>query len=65
MLDAQPIRPPRQQYQRIDAAAGVLEEGYVAVSDMLARQPWTADFPVEVVSVPATGAPVEQGLAEP
>ena len=48
-----------------DAAAGVLEEGYVAVSDMLARQPWTADFPMEVVSVPAAGAPVEQGLAEP
>ena len=65
VLDAQPIHHPRQHYQLIDAAAGVLEEGYVAVSDMLARQPWTADFPVEVVSVPATGTPVERGLAEP
>jgi hypothetical protein len=64
VLDAQPIHQPRQHYQLIDAAAGVIEEGYVAVSDMLARQPWTADFPVQVVPSPAAGAPAEQAVAE-
>ena len=64
VLDAQPIHQPRQHYQLIDAAAGVIEEGYVAVSDMLARQPWTADFPVRVVPSPAAGAPAEQAVAE-
>jgi hypothetical protein len=64
VLDAQPIHQPRQHYQLIDAATGVFEEGYVAVSDMLARQPWTADFPVQVLPPPAAGAPAEQAVAE-
>lgn len=63
VLDAQPIHRQRQHYQLIDAATGVFEEGYVAVSDMLARQPWTADFPVEVAPPPAS-MPAEPGLAE-
>lgn len=68
VLDAQPIHRPRQHYQLIDAVTGVFEEGYVAVSDMLARQPWTADFPVEMVPQPERAAAdpgqPEPGLAE-
>jgi hypothetical protein len=64
VLDAQPMHRQRQHYQLIDAATGVFEDGYVAVSDMLARQPWTADFPVQVVSRPAS-VPTEPSLTEP
>jgi hypothetical protein len=65
VLDAQPFHRPRQHYQLIDAATGVFEEGYVAVSDMLARQPWTADIPVQVVTSPVTGVSAEQAGAPP
>jgi hypothetical protein len=65
VLDAQPFHQPRQHYQLIDAATGVFEEGYVAVSDMLARQPWTADIPVQVATSPITGASAEQAGAPP
>jgi Transmembrane protein of unknown function (DUF3556) len=40
-----------QRYRILDAADGVLEEGSVAVADMVRRQPWlegTFEFPVEV-----------------
>ncbi|HEX9031776.1 MAG TPA: DUF3556 domain-containing protein [Streptosporangiaceae bacterium] len=61
VVDAQPFQDQRQHYQLIDAATGVLEEGYVAVSDMVANQPWVAEVPVTVVSPAAAAA----GLAEP
>ncbi len=58
VLDAQPMQRQSQHYQLIDAATGLLEEGSVSVADMLARQPWTPDFPVTpVTTVPAEPAP--------
>ena len=41
----------RQRYRIYDAATGLVEEGSVAVADMVERQPWldeSFDFPVEV-----------------
>jgi hypothetical protein len=45
----------RQRYEIYDAAAGLLEEGYVRVVDMVNRQPWLDerfDVPIEVTSRP-------------
>ena len=41
----------RQRYEIYDAATGLIEEGSVAVADMVSRSPWldeSFDFPVEV-----------------
>ena len=50
-LESQPAHIQRQRYRIYDAADGLLEEGWVNVSDMRARGPWLEedwDFPVEV-----------------
>ncbi len=39
-LESQPILDARQRYQILDAATGLIEEGYVSVKDMVDRQPW-------------------------
>lgn len=52
VLEGQPIQTQRQWYRIVDAKAGVIEEGYVNVKDMLARQPWPEpgdEFPVRVI----------------
>ncbi|AIJ26180.1 MULTISPECIES: DUF3556 domain-containing protein [Amycolatopsis] len=53
MLESQPIQRQRQHYRIVDAATGQLEEGYVAVKDMVTRQPWLDDqdpsIPVQVL----------------
>jgi hypothetical protein len=56
LLDAQPIQRQTQQYRLVDAAAGEFECGYVRVADMVTRQPWADDLPVQVLSAPAVGA---------
>jgi hypothetical protein len=48
MLDAQPIHRQTQQYRLIDAATGEFERGVVKVADMVIRQPWADDVPVQV-----------------
>ncbi len=50
MLDAQPIHKQTQQYRLVDAATGEFERGYVRVADMVTRQPWADDVPVQVLS---------------
>ena len=50
-LESQPIQVQRQHYRIYDAATGLIEEGWVSVSDMRARGPWLEEdfeFPVEV-----------------
>ena len=42
-LEGQPIHDPRQKYQILDAADGLLEEGHIAVSDLISRQPWLGE----------------------
>jgi hypothetical protein len=53
MIESQPAHIQRQQYRIYDAATGLIEEGWVNVSDMIERLPWldeSWDFPVEVTS---------------
>ena len=51
-LESQPAHVQRQRYRIYDAASGLVEEGWVRVADMVARQPWldsSGGFPVEVI----------------
>jgi hypothetical protein len=51
VLEGQPIHVPRQHYWIYDAAAGLLEEGWVEVTEMVKRGPWlegSFEFPVAV-----------------
>ncbi|OBI36077.1 DUF3556 domain-containing protein [Mycobacterium sp. E2238] len=53
VLEGQPIHIQKQWYRIFDAKAGLIEEGYVNVEDMLARQPWPEpgdELPVHVLS---------------
>jgi hypothetical protein len=53
VLEGQPIQTQRQWYRILDAKTGLIEAGYVAVEDMLARQPWPEpgdQFPVHVTA---------------
>jgi transmembrane protein DUF3556 len=50
-LESQPAHIQQQKYRIYDAASGLLEEGWVAVAEMLKRGPWLEEsweFPVEV-----------------
>jgi Transmembrane protein of unknown function (DUF3556) len=50
-LESQPAHVQRQRYRIYDAASGLIEEGWVAIADMLERLPWLEeswDFPVHV-----------------
>jgi hypothetical protein len=40
LLESQPIQRQHQRYRIVDAATGPIEEGEVAVADMVTRQPW-------------------------
>ena len=51
VLEGQPIHRQNQHYWICDAAAGLIEEGWVDVAEMVRRGPWleeSFDFPVEV-----------------
>ena len=52
-LESQPAQRQKQRYRIFDAATGLLEEGEVAIGDMVTRVPWLDerwDFPCEVTS---------------
>jgi hypothetical protein len=58
-LESQPAHVQRQQYRIYDAASGLIEEGWIAIADMLERLPWLEeswDFPVHVTDA-ADGRP--------
>jgi len=48
LLDAQPIHKQQQEYRLVDAATGEFERGFVRVADMVTRQPWDDEVPVQV-----------------
>jgi hypothetical protein len=50
-LESQPIHRQRQNYRIVDAATGLLEEGYVQVKDILVGQPWPDGHRVPVETV--------------
>ncbi len=55
VLEGQPIHIQKQWYRIVDAKTGLIESGYVDVSEMLSRQPWPEpgdDFPVHVTTEP-------------
>jgi len=52
-LESQPAHKRSQRYRIFDAATGLVEEGWVDVADMVARQPWldaTGTLPVQVAA---------------
>jgi hypothetical protein len=57
-LESQAAHVQRQRYRIFDAATGLVEEGWVKVADMAARQPWLDEgpFPVEAATEPTGGA---------
>lgn len=55
ILEGQPIHIQKQWYRIVDAKTGLIESGYVDVSEMLTRQPWPEpgdEFPVHVTTQP-------------
>ncbi|MDV6260086.1 DUF3556 domain-containing protein [Rhodococcoides yunnanense] len=55
MIEGQPMHRGTQSYRIVDAATGVIEEGTVAVSEMITRQSWldeTGSIPATVTSLP-------------
>jgi hypothetical protein len=47
-LESEPAGAGRQRYRILDAAEGLLEEGFVEVADMVERQPWLDQRPFPV-----------------
>jgi hypothetical protein len=66
-LESQPIHRQWQQYRIIDAATGVVDEGYVRVADMVRQQPWLDEGPlIPVIPRPTKApAPAEAALETP
>lgn len=59
VLEGQPIHRKEQAYRIVDAKSGLIEAGYVAVADMLSRQPWPEpgdEFPVRRTEGPVGSA---------
>lgn len=44
-LESQRFWQPRQRYRIVDAATGLVEEGFVEVAEMIRRQPWLEGEP--------------------
>jgi hypothetical protein len=58
-LESQPAHRQRQRYRILDAATGVVEEGWVEVGEMVTRQPWLGGEPLPVEpDRPAAAAPL-------
>jgi hypothetical protein len=62
VLESQPAHVQRQHYRILDAATGLVEEGWVEVGEMVSRQPWLGGepFPVQPTAparVPAAAPP--------
>jgi hypothetical protein len=60
-LESEAATSGRQAYRIYDAATGLVEEGHVAVAEMIKRQPWLEeswDFPVEVARRVAAEQPL-------
>jgi hypothetical protein len=58
VLESEAAGSGRQHYKIYDSVTGLIEEGSVAVADMINRQPWldeSFDFPIEVARTRAEG----------
>ena len=54
MVESSPMFGKYQEYRLVDAATGEFERGRVKISDMLERQPWAGEIPVELITQPVT-----------
>ncbi|MGI5401059.1 DUF3556 domain-containing protein [Streptomyces sp. CA-135486] len=61
VLESQPIHRQHQHYRILDAATGRIEEGFVDVKEMIARQPWPADDDPTIPVRTADGRPDPAG----
>lgn len=50
IIDGQPIHRQRQQYRLVDAATGEFERGTFDIADLVVRQPWQDDVPINVTA---------------
>jgi hypothetical protein len=57
VLESQAAHVQRQRYRIFDAAGGLIEEGWVDVADMAARQPWLDGRPFPVETIGEAAAP--------
>jgi hypothetical protein len=57
VLESQPAHVQRQHYRILDAATGLVEEGWVDVAEMVSRQPWLdgRPFPTHPISAAPGG----------
>lgn len=53
-IESEPFMNGEQHYRVHDLALGLIEEGYVRVSDMVATQGWLPDGPIPVRVVGST-----------
>jgi hypothetical protein len=60
ILESQPMHDQRQEYRLVDAVTGEFERGHVSVGDMLSRQAWAGEIPVDITS----RAETTKGVAE-
>lgn len=49
MIDGQPIHRQHQHYRLVDAASGEFERGTFEIADLVIRQPWQDDVPVDII----------------
>jgi hypothetical protein len=54
IIDGQPIHRQRQEYRLVDAATGEFERGTFEIADVVARQPWQDDVPINVTTAAAS-----------
>jgi len=54
IIDGQPIHRQRQEYRLVDAATGEFERGTFEIADVVVRQPWQDDVPINVTSSAST-----------
>jgi len=59
ILEASPMFGKDQEYRLVDAATGEFERGRVKIHDMMERQPWAGEIPVELMVHPAATPPIQ------
>jgi hypothetical protein len=57
MIESSPMFGKYQNYRLVDAATGEFERGRVKIADMLARQPWAGEIPVELATTTPASTP--------
>jgi hypothetical protein len=55
VLESQPAHVQRQHYRILDAATGLVEEGWVDVAEMVMRQPWLGEEPLPTRPISTAG----------